>query len=87
MIMFISGLLIGAIIGVGIMCLLQVAKDDEEWKYIYTERRIKNRNLKKQEYQYLLKAKNQIPLLMVVREYYDKRTNEIVFAEILFEIE
>lgn len=57
MIMFISGLLIGAIIGVGIMCLLQVAKDDEEWKYIYTERRIKNRNLKKQEYQYLLKAK------------------------------
>ena len=57
MIMFITGLLIGAIIGVGIMCLLQVAKDDEEWKYIYTERRIKNRNLKKQEYQYLLKAK------------------------------
>ena len=33
------------------------------------------------------KSKNQIPLLMVVREYYDKRTNEIVFAEILFEIE
>ena len=30
MIMFISGLLIGAIIGVGIMCLLQVARDDEE---------------------------------------------------------
>ena len=50
MIMFIAGLLIGAIIGVGIMCLLQVAKDDEEWKYIYTERRIKNQNLKKQEY-------------------------------------
>lgn len=57
MITFIAGLLIGAIIGVGIMCLLQVAKDDEKWKYIYTERRIKNRNLKKQEYQYLLKAK------------------------------
>lgn len=56
MIMFITGLLIGAIIGVGIMCLLQVAKDDEEWKYIYTERRIKNQNLKKQEYLYLLKA-------------------------------
>jgi hypothetical protein len=33
------------------------------------------------------KSKNQVPLLMVVREYYDKRTNEIVFAEILFEIE
>nr|DAW44084.1 MAG TPA: Protein of unknown function (DUF3789) [Caudoviricetes sp.] len=30
MIMFIAGLLIGAIIGVGIMCLLQVAKDDDE---------------------------------------------------------
>lgn len=30
MIMFIAGLLIGAIIGVVIMCLLQVAKDDEE---------------------------------------------------------
>lgn len=30
MIMFIAGLFIGAIIGVGIMCLLQVAKDDEE---------------------------------------------------------
>ncbi len=57
MIMFIAGLFIGAILGVGIMCLLQVAKDDEEWKYIYTERRIKNRNLKKREYQYLLKAK------------------------------
>ncbi len=33
------------------------------------------------------KSKNQIPLLIVVREYYDKRTKEIVFAEILFEIE
>lgn len=30
MIMFIAGLLIGATIGVGIMCLLQVARDDEE---------------------------------------------------------
>ena len=57
MIMFMVGLLIGAIIGVGIMCLLQVVKDDEEWKYIYTERRIKNQNLKKRKYQYLLKAK------------------------------
>lgn len=30
MIIFIAGLLIGAILGVGIMCLLQVAKDDEK---------------------------------------------------------
>lgn len=30
MITFIAGLFIGAILGVGIMCLLQVAKDDEE---------------------------------------------------------
>lgn len=30
MIMFIAGLFIGAILGVGIMCLLQVAKDDEK---------------------------------------------------------
>ena len=30
MIMFMAGLLIGAIIGVVIMCLLQVARDDEE---------------------------------------------------------
>lgn len=30
MITFIAGLLIGVIIGVGIMCLLQVAKDDEK---------------------------------------------------------
>ena len=33
------------------------------------------------------KSKNQIPLFMIVREYYDKRTNEIVFAEVLFETE
>lgn len=30
MIIFIAGLLIGAILGVGIMCLLQVAKDDKK---------------------------------------------------------
>lgn len=30
MIMFMAGLLIGAIIGVVIMCLLQVVRDDEE---------------------------------------------------------
>lgn len=30
MINFLIGLFIGAFIGIGIMCLLQVAKDDEE---------------------------------------------------------
>lgn len=30
MIIFIVGIFIGAILGIGIMCLLQVAKDDEE---------------------------------------------------------
>ena len=33
------------------------------------------------------KSKYQTPLLMIIREYYDKSTNEVVFAEILFEIE
>lgn len=33
------------------------------------------------------KGKNQIPLFMIVREYYNKKTSEIVFAEVLFEIE
>ncbi|MEI3355805.1 MAG: hypothetical protein V8R81_01740 [Clostridia bacterium] len=33
------------------------------------------------------RSKNQIPLLMIIREYYNKRTNEITFAEILLEIE
>lgn len=33
------------------------------------------------------KGKNQIPLFMIVREYYNKKTNELVFAEVLFEIE
>ena len=45
----IVGLIIGGLVGVVLMCLLQVAKDDEEWKYIYTKRRIKSQNLKKQE--------------------------------------
>ena len=57
MIKFVLGLFIGAFIGISLMCLLQVAKDDEEWKYIYTEKRIKNQYLKRQEYQSLLKAK------------------------------
>ncbi len=33
------------------------------------------------------KSKYQTPLFMIVREYYDKRTNEVTYAEILFEIE
>ena len=33
------------------------------------------------------KSKNQIPLFMIVRKYYDKKTNEIVFAEVLVEME
>ncbi len=33
------------------------------------------------------RGENQIPLFMIVREYYNKKTNEIVFAEILFEID
>ena len=44
----IVGVIIGGIVGVGLMCILQIAKDDEEWKYIYTKKRIKNQNLKKQ---------------------------------------
>lgn len=33
------------------------------------------------------KNKYQMSLFMIVREYYDKKTNEITYAEILFEIE
>ncbi len=33
------------------------------------------------------KSKYQTPLFMIIREYYDKKTNEITYAEILFEIE
>lgn len=33
------------------------------------------------------KSKNQTSLFMIIREYYNKKTNEITFAEILFEIE
>ena len=32
------------------------------------------------------KSKYHTPLFMIVREYYDKRTNEVTYAEILFEI-
>ena len=32
------------------------------------------------------KSKYQIPLFMIVREYYDKKTKEITWAEVLFEI-
>jgi len=33
------------------------------------------------------RSKYQTSLFMIVREYYNKRTNEITFAEIIFEIE
>lgn len=33
------------------------------------------------------RSKHQIPLFMVIREYYNKKTKESVFAEVLFEIE
>ena len=33
------------------------------------------------------KSKYQTSLFMIIREYYDKKTNEITYAEILFEIE
>lgn len=32
------------------------------------------------------RSKNQTSLFMIIREYYNKRTSEITFAEILFEI-
>lgn len=54
--------------------------------HIYREKNKKSK-FEKTRISISFKSKNQIPLLMVVREYYDKRTNEIVFAEILFEIE
>ena len=54
--------------------------------HIYRKKNKKSK-IKKTRISISFKSKNQIPLLMVVREYYDKRTNEIVFAEILFEIE
>lgn len=47
----------------------------------------KKREWEKTKIRISFRSKNQIPLLMIIREYYNKRTNEIIFAEILFEIE
>lgn len=33
------------------------------------------------------RSKNQAPLLMIIREYYNKRTKEITYAEVLFSID
>ncbi|MCX4303797.1 MAG: hypothetical protein OSJ66_07325 [Clostridia bacterium] len=47
----------------------------------------KKREWEKTKIRISFKSKNQTPLFMIIREYYNKRTNEITFAEILFEIE
>lgn len=47
----------------------------------------KKRAWEKTKIRISFRSKNQIPLLMIIREYYNKRTNEITFAEILLEIE
>lgn len=54
--------------------------------HIYNKKNKKAKN-EKTKIRISFKSKNQIPLLMIIREYYNKTTNEIVFAEILFEIE
>ena len=47
----------------------------------------KKREWEKTKIRISFKIEHQTPLLMIIREYYNKRTNEITFAEILFEIE
>lgn len=47
----------------------------------------KKREWEKTKIRINFRSENQIPLFMIIREYYNKRTNEITFAEILFEIE
>lgn len=47
----------------------------------------KKREWEKTKIKMSFRGKNQIPLFMIIREYYNKRTNEIIFAEILLEIE
>ena len=47
----------------------------------------KKREWEKTKIRISFRSKNQISLFMIIREYYNKRTNEITFAEILFEIE
>lgn len=47
----------------------------------------KKREWEKTKIRMSFRSKNQTSLFMIIREYYNKRTNEITFAEILFEIE
>ena len=47
----------------------------------------KKREWEKTKIRISFRSKNQISLFMIIREYYNKRTNEMTFAEILFEIE
>lgn len=47
----------------------------------------KKREWEKTKIRISFKSQYQTPLLMIIREYYNKRINEITFAEILFEIE
>ena len=47
----------------------------------------KKREWEKTKIRMSFRGKNQISLFMIIREYYNKRTNEMTFAEILFEIE
>lgn len=47
----------------------------------------KKREWEKTKIRMSFRSKNQISFFMIIREYYNKRTNEITFAEILFEIE
>lgn len=61
----------------------------EFWKKIFE----KNKNIHKKEkaektrITISFRSKNQSPLLMIVREYYDRKTKEITYAEVLFEID
>ena len=53
---------------------------------IYHEKNKKSKN-EKTKIRISFKNKRQMSLFMIIREYYDKRTYEITYAEILFEIE
>lgn len=61
-------------------------KDKKRKIKIYCKKN-KKRKWEKTKIRISFRSECQIPLLMIIREYYNKRTNEIVFAEILFEIE
>ena len=53
---------------------------------IYQQKNKKS-NSEKTKITLIFKIKYKTPLFMIIREYYDKKTNEITYAEILFEIE